>query len=160
LISGRGDVQASPNYFAMFSSTDVRGEYGYQGSNIAGVDGLYTAKYMQFYKVIPVVRLAEMYLTRGEANFRSGISVPSPVDDINIVRERSGASTLAVIPNANTFIAERFRELGFEGDRLWSLKRTQQNVGTFNYRAPELVLPIPQRETDVNKNLTQNPGYQ
>ncbi|HMF71908.1 MAG TPA: RagB/SusD family nutrient uptake outer membrane protein [Flavitalea sp.] len=160
LISGRGDVQANAAYFGMFPAGDVRGEYGYEGSNIAGVEGLYTAKWMQFYKVIPVVRLSEMYLTRGEANFRLGsVTGPPPVNDINAVRERAGASTLAVVTSADTFIAERFRELGFEGDRLWSLKRTKKAVGLLAYDSPKLVLPIPLRETDVNKNLLQNPTY-
>ncbi|MFM9020890.1 MAG: RagB/SusD family nutrient uptake outer membrane protein [Sediminibacterium sp.] len=27
------------------------------------------------------------------------------------------------------------------------------------WNSPRLVLPIPQRETDVNKNLVQNEGY-
>ena len=158
LISGRGDVQANTAYFGMFPAGDVRGEYGYEGSNIAGVEGLYTAKWMQFYKVIPVVRLAEMYLTRGEANLRLGTATGAdPVDDINEVRTRAGASPLAVVTSADTFIAERFRELGFEGDRLWSLKRTQKAVGAFAYNASKLVLPIPQREIDVNKNLKPNP---
>jgi hypothetical protein len=56
-------------------------------------------------------------------------------------------------------VDERFRELGFEGDRLWTLKRLQLNVGDYAYDDPKLVLPIPQREIDVNSNLTQNDGY-
>jgi len=101
-----------------------------------------------------------MYLTRGEANYRLGtVGSASPLEDINIIRERAGASPLAVITSADAFVNERFRELGFEGDRLWTLKRTRKLVGTIAYDSPVLVLPIPQRETDVNKNLIQNPGY-
>jgi starch-binding outer membrane protein, SusD/RagB family len=160
LISGRGDAQASENYFDFFEPTDTRGGFWYEGYNIAGVDGLYTAKWGQFYKAIPVIRLSEMYLTRGEANYRLGTAVgASPIDDINTVRERAGASPLAVITNVDRFVEERFLELGFEGDRLWTLKRTRKKVGALDYDNVKLVLPIPQRETDVNKNLQQNPGY-
>jgi hypothetical protein len=162
LISGRGDVQAHTNYLSLFGLTDARGDFFYDGANIAGVPGIYTGKYQQFYKALPVVRLSEMYLTRGEANYRlaaAPIGGIPPLEDINTVRERAGATLLAVVTSADVFVDERFRELGFEGDRLWTLKRTRKAVGTFPYDAPKLVLPIPQRETDVNKNLVQNPTY-
>ena len=61
---------------------------------------------------------------------------------------------------------ERFRELAFEGDRLWTLKRVQNKdshghpyVEGFQYDDGFLLLPIPQREIDVNKNLEQNDAY-
>lgn len=158
---GRGDAQVPLNYFLdNFEITDIRGEYGYGGNSIGGSPGYYTGKFMEIYKAIPVVRLAEMYLTRGEANLRKG-GAPigaDPLDDINTVRERSGASLLGVVTAAD-FIEERFRELAFEGDRLWTLKRTQQNIDGRPYNHQKLILPVPQREIDVNGNLDQNPGY-
>jgi starch-binding outer membrane protein, SusD/RagB family len=160
---GRGDASVSDAYFfgGLFEAGDERGEFGYFGTGISG-DGNYTAKFMDIYKAIPVVRLAEMYLTRGEANLRKG-GAPTggvdPLDDINIVRERSGASTLGVVTAAD-FVDERFRELAFEGDRLWTLKRTLSNVDNRPYNDGRLILPIPQREIDVNKNLEQNAAYQ
>ncbi|MHA4843340.1 RagB/SusD family nutrient uptake outer membrane protein [Flavitalea antarctica] len=166
LISGRGDVQVSTAYPGLFGLTDVRGDFFYEGANIAGVSGIYTGKYQQFYKALPVVRFSEMFLTRGEANYRlagAPIGGVSPLTDINTVRDRAGASPLLTITSADAFVDERFRELGFEGDRLWTLKRTRKSLTTNNvtytYDHPKLVLPIPQRETDVNKNLVQNPTY-
>jgi starch-binding outer membrane protein, SusD/RagB family len=162
LISGRGDVQASANYISQFQTTDARRFFFYNGANIAGVPGIYTGKWQQFYKAIPVVRLSDMILTRGEANFRlagAPIGGVPPLEDLNWVRERAGASPLLIVNSADAFVDERFRELGFEGDRLWTLKRTKKAVGIYAYDDPKLVLPIPQRETDVNKNLVQNPGY-
>jgi starch-binding outer membrane protein, SusD/RagB family len=160
---GRGDAQVPISYFTggNFEPADERGGFGYNGVSIGGTPGVYTAKFMDIYKAIPVVRLAEMYLTRGEANLRKG-GAPiggTPLDDINIVRERSGASTLVAVTAAD-FVAERFRELAFEGDRLWTLKRTQSNIDGRPYNDNKLILPIPQREIDVNKNLVQNAGYQ
>lgn len=159
---GRGDAQVDPNYFFYFDDpNDFRGNYFSDGYSISGINGIYALKWLTFYRVIPVVRLAEMYLTRGEANLRKGgspIGGNTPLEDINIVRERSNAGDLNTVTGLD-FVDERFRELGFEGDRLWTLKRLQLDVGGFAYDDPKLVLPIPQREIDVNSNLTQNEGY-
>jgi hypothetical protein len=159
---GRGDAQADPNYFGHFDDVnDFRRGYFSGGYSISGVGGIYTLKWLTFYRVVPVIRLAEMYLTRGEANFLKGgapIGGVSPLQDINTVRERSNAKDLSHVTE-QSFVEERFRELGFEGDRLWTLKRLKMNVGDYSYDDPRLVLPIPQREIDVNENLTQNEGY-
>ena len=160
-FGGRGDVQVDPGYFDYFTGSDVRQAFVYDGYSINGNGGTYTLKWSEFYRVIPVVRLAEMYLTRGEANLRKGgdpIGDATPPEDINTVRERSGAGPLASV-SGDDFVDERFRELGFEGDRLWTLKRLQLDVDGFSYDYPKLILPIPQREIDVNSNLVQNDGY-
>jgi starch-binding outer membrane protein, SusD/RagB family len=159
---GRGDAQVPLSYFTGngFDATDIRGGFGYNGESIAGQPGIYTAKWEEIYRDIPVVRLAEMYLTRGEANVRKG-GAPigdDPLNDINAVRDRAGALPLVAV-TADDFIAERFRELAFEGDRVWTLKRAQMTIDGRPYNDPKLVLPIPQREIDVNKNLVQNPTY-
>jgi hypothetical protein len=102
-----------------------------------------------------------MYLIRGEANLHLGgapIGGSTPVQDYNVVRRRSHASPQAVI-TINDFVEERFREFGFEGDRLFTLKRLQMDVDNMPYDDNKLVLPIPQTELDVNSNLVQNPGY-
>ncbi len=158
--SGRGDAQVDVGYFNHFDDpNDVRGNFFYNGVSIAGFDGIYPGKWAAFYKVIPVIRLAEMYLTRGEANLHRGVALGArPVQDYNTVRRRANA-TAATVVTINDFIEERFRELGFEGDRLWTLKRLQQDVGNLSYDDDKLVLPIPQRELDVNINLLQNHGY-
>lgn len=159
---GRGDAQVDQGYFNIFDDpSDTRSNFFTYGISISGFDGYYTNKWIQAYKYIPVVRLAEMYLTRGEANLRKGgtpIGDASPLDDINIVRERSNAEPLESV-TGNDFVDERFRELAFEGDRLYTLKRLQKDVDGLPYNAEKLILPIPQRETDVNANLEQNPGY-
>ncbi|HEY6976947.1 MAG TPA: RagB/SusD family nutrient uptake outer membrane protein [Chitinophagaceae bacterium] len=159
---GRGDAQVDPGYSSVFDDPDDRrGSFFTYGVGIGGSDGDYPNKWLQFYKYIPVVRLAEMYLTRGEANLRKGgtpIGGATPAEDINIVRERANASPLSGVTGTD-FVEERFRELAFEGDRLWTLKRLKLDVDGNPFNDDKLVLPIPQRETDVNSNLTQNPGY-
>ncbi len=158
---GRGDAQVDPNYKSFFGNGDFRKTFTQSGSNIGGFSGKYTLKWADFYKAIPVIRLAEMYLTRGEANLRKGgapIGGVNPLDDINTVRLRSGATSFGSV-SGNDFVDERMRELGFEGDRLWTLKRLQMDVSGLAYTDNKLVLPIPQREIEVNSNLVQNPGY-
>lgn len=157
--AGRGDVQVNPSYLDYFLENDVRGTFFYDGSSISGISGIYTTKWKKFYKTIPVIRLSEMYLTRGEANLKAGTSIgATPLDDINIVRGRAGTDELNSVTE-NDFIDERFRELGFEGDRLWTLKRLKKNIDGYPYNHKKLVLPIPQREIDANPYLIQNEGY-
>lgn len=159
---GRGDAQMDPGYFSLFDSeNDQRYNFYVEGIGLAGMPGYYTGKWLKFYKYIPVVRLAEMYLTRGEANLRKGgapVGDVNPLDDINIVRERSGADALETV-TAQDFVDERFRELAFEGDRVWTLKRLRMNIDGREFNSSKLVLPIPQAEIDVNANLQQNEGY-
>ena len=50
-------------------------------------------------------------------------------------------------------------ELAFEGHNLHEAKRLQVSVGSFAWNSPKLIMPIPQREMDVNKQLVQNAGY-
>ncbi len=127
-----------------------------------GSGSYYTSKWGDAKVNIPVVRLAEMYLTRAEANFESGVAQVgpnTPTDDINIIRERAGLSDLALV-DRDVIRKERYLELCWEGFTLHDLRRWKQNITpTIPYNASRLVLPIPQREIDVNNLLVQNPGY-
>ncbi|MGO4294648.1 RagB/SusD family nutrient uptake outer membrane protein [Chitinophaga sp. RAB17] len=156
---GRGDINVTLSSLP-YEAGDDRKSFSYEGEGIAGNEGDYTGKWKLQYKVYTVVRLAEMLLTRAEANLRAGTTVGNvpPLDDVNAVRRRSHASILTAV-TPDIVVAERIRELAFEGDKLWTYKRLKKNVGPLTYQDDKLVLPIPQRETDVNKKLTQNPGY-
>ncbi|MDH3710949.1 MAG: RagB/SusD family nutrient uptake outer membrane protein [Cyclobacteriaceae bacterium] len=150
-----GDIDVLPAHLDLYEAGDARLDLFY-----TGIDGLpKTGKWAVDGANIPVVRLAEMYLTRAEANFRAGTAVGAdPLDDINLIRGRVGLTALAVL-TLDDIMVERRKELAFEGQRLHDLKRTQQTVSGSPYNADELVFPIPQREIDVNSNLEQNPGY-
>ncbi|MGI4759099.1 MAG: RagB/SusD family nutrient uptake outer membrane protein [Janthinobacterium lividum] len=122
-------------------------------------NGTLTTKFDQVYGNIHEMRLAEMYLTRAEGNFRAGTKVgAAPVDDINVILERAKLPPVASVTLAD-ILAQRHLELAFEGFYLHDLKRNALPVGTLAYTSPRLVFPIPQREIDVNSNLTQNAGY-
>jgi hypothetical protein len=110
---------------------------------------------------VNLIRLAEMYLTRAEANFRLGEIVgDTPLNDINRVRDRVELDPLLITElDLDAILQERKLELMFEGNLLHDIKRTQRNVGARTYDDPKLVLPIPRRDIDVNPNLCQNPTY-
>lgn len=153
-FQGRGDIRIQAKHLALYGATDSRGAFFVRASN-----NNFTAKFLDQYGDVPVVRLAEMYLIRAEANQNLGTSVgATPLSDINLVRSRAEATTLTSV-NLNTIIAERKLELAFEGQQVHDAKRLKRSIGTFAFNDNKLVIPIPQREIDTNKALVQNPGY-
>jgi hypothetical protein len=156
-VGGRGDIMADSAYFTYFDDpNDFRQTYFTKGTSIAGKKGTYPNKWQKFYSTIPIIRLADMYLIRGESDLQLGQGDPDA--DINIVRERAKAGPLAGATQQD-FVDERFREFGFEGDRFFTLKRLKMDVDGLSYNDPTLILPIPQSEITVNSNLKQNDGY-
>jgi starch-binding outer membrane protein, SusD/RagB family len=152
--AGRGDIRIQPAFIALYNAADDRGKFFTRvGANT------FTNKFLDRFGDVPVVRLAEMYLTRAEANFRLGTTVgAAPLADINIIRARANAPALTAVTLAD-ILRERRLELAFEGHAIHDVKRTGGTVGTLPFSSPKLILPVPQRERDVNTNLTQNDGY-
>ncbi|QDK78144.1 RagB/SusD family nutrient uptake outer membrane protein [Spirosoma sp. KCTC 42546] len=154
LNQGRGDVRVQTKFRQLYATGDVRGTF----FNTAG-QNTFTSKFNDQYGDVPVVRLAEMYLVRAEANLRLGTTTgATPLADVNLIRARAKAAPLTTVDLA-AILLERRLELAFEGQQLPDIKRTAGTVGTVAYNANNLVLPIPQREIDTNKKLVQNPGY-
>lgn len=153
--SGRADCKITNGHLAKYEEGDVRGTF------FVTVGGRnYTQKHLDLYGNVLVVRLAEMYLTRAEANFVLSTSEGAdPVDDVNAIRERAGLDPLASISDVETIWNERYLELAFEGSHLHDAKRTRGSVSGVAWDDERLILPIPQREMDTNKNLVQNDGY-
>jgi hypothetical protein len=153
-FQGRGDIRVQAKHLALFTADDKRGSFFVRASN-----NNFTAKFINQYGDVPVVRLAEMYLIRAEANQRLNTTTgASPLEDLNTVRTRSGAAALTEATLAN-ILTERRLELAFEGQLIHDSKRIKKNVGTLAFSDNKLVLPIPQREIDTNKSLVQNAGY-
>ena len=151
--AGRSDCKIKAAHIAMYEAGDKRNYFVLSGGNY------YTMKHLDRFGDVPVIRLAEMYLTRAEANFRNSTSVgAAPLTDVNIIRARAGLQPLAALTLA-AITKERKLELAFEGHTIPDAKRLQQSVGTFAWNSPKLIMPIPQREMDVNKKLVQNTGY-
>jgi hypothetical protein len=144
------------------ASADVRRSYFTSASGRR-----LTNKHLDRFGHVPVMRLAEAYLTRAEANFRLGTSVgATPLNDVNRIRNRAGLANKATIATVDEILLERDLELAFEGHFMHDNKRNGKSApggvgGTTSvpFNNFKLIFPIPQRETDVNKNLVQNAGY-
>jgi starch-binding outer membrane protein, SusD/RagB family len=181
---GRGDVYASQAFFSRFEEGDLRAQITDNPGigSIADVPTMFyigvgtdsgnpmTSKWGRYDANIPVIRLAEMILTRAEANFRNGTAIgAAPLDDISAIRNRAQAGEVWTSLDLDKIRAERFRELAFEGHALHDLRRFRGSVvapsgsphvgETIQWNDGRLVLPIPQREIDVNPNLVQNTAY-
>jgi len=140
-------------------------------------DGTLPADYNSAYACtnFPIFRLADAYLMRAEAEYRTG-DMADAVNDINIVRERafggtSGDITAAQL-NDQFLLNELGREFYYEGHRRTDLIRFGQFTnGTYNWQwkggaqdgiatdSHLNLFPIPGDEVSSNPNIHQNPGY-
>lgn len=160
--AGRGDLSAETPWVNLHEADDVRRNYYQAGSSGRRL----TRKHLDRFGHVPVIRLAEMYLTRAEANLRLDTSVgDSPIDDINVIRARAGLDDLQSI-DLDQILRERWLELAYEGHLLHDTKRTRGTAagsnntnGAVAWNSERLIFPIPEREMDVNENLVQNEGY-
>ncbi len=157
--NGRADIDITDFHLNKYEANDDR-------LNLFYVDGgsVYTGKHENQYGNVTIVRLAEMYLNRAEANFRLQPAAPiggiTPEQDINRIRARVGLDPIdAADLTLDKIINERRLELAFEGQALADAKRLKRNVGATPWNSPKLVYPVPEREIIVNENLEQNEGY-
>ncbi|APZ45493.1 RagB/SusD family nutrient uptake outer membrane protein [Polaribacter reichenbachii] len=132
----------------------------------------------------PYIRYADVLLLYAEALNGQGKLTQSVLDmTVNRLRGRARAVDGAVADmvlgsqqeNADELLAERRRELCFEGWRRFDLvrygkyKETILNINEagwwnagnpgVNYEDHEIRWPIPDSEMQLNPNLVQNPGY-
>lgn len=150
-FGGRGDIYIEPAHFALYEVGDERLDLFYDGER--------TGKWNNQFGNVNIIRLAEMYLTRAEANLQAGTTVgDTPLNDVNTIRNRVGLIDLGSV-TISDILNERHLELAFEGHLIHDLKRTQRSVGTLAFDAPELIFPIPNREIQINPDLEQNEGY-
>jgi starch-binding outer membrane protein, SusD/RagB family len=160
------DRDNDARYFAFFSSdgADTSIVYKYPGSSL----GPQTND-------LKLIRVAEMYLIRAEANAEND-QLSAAADDINLLRRNRiygyadvtfGSKDAAI----DAIMNERFKELCYEGFRFFDLKRRSMDIQRdpsdvqstdwlslpgSDYR---IALPIPQDEIFANPNIIQNPGY-
>ena len=150
-----GDIEILSGHLNLYSSGDDRLDLFYQDNG--GVT--YSGKWTNLFGNVGIIRLAEMYLIRAEANQRLGTAVgATPLEDYNAVHTRAGLPAASAV-TLDDILLERRLELAHEGHKIHDVKRLKQNVGAFAYDDPKLVFPIPLREINANPNLTQNTGY-
>ena len=117
-------------------------------------------------------RLADVKLMYAEALLRgaTGGTSGTALQQVNQVRVRSGAAPLASV-SVDDILAERGRELYWEGHRRTDLIRFGRYVSGYNWPFKggvqagkdiepfRSIFPIPSTERVLNTNLPQNPGY-
>lgn len=115
----------------------------------------------------PVLRYSDVLLMCAEASAQIN-EFTDANKYLNMVRNRAGLSDLN-ITNVNDFVAlvlsERYKEFACEGQRWFDLVRTNQLASKvkaakgINPGEKFNLFPIPLRERDLNRNLSQNQGY-
>jgi len=164
-LGGRKEVSPVDNFEDIYTTGDIRKAVTIKTAS----DGKYCGKYLDISggsDNVYVLRLAEMYLIRAEANnlLNMGASVVLP--DIEIIRTRAGITIpLTVSTQAELAIAieaERHFELAFEGHRWPDIVRTNRaiDVKPTVTSTNQYLFPIPLSEMLTNNLIgNQNPGY-
>lgn len=115
---------------------------------------------------LPVFRLAEVYLIRAEAYFRTGATALGIRDMQALLEARTGEEITITELDESVILTERFKELAFEGHRYFDLKRLGQPLERNTedlaaatdskqllFGSPLYQLPIPLKEVQSNPNL-------
>lgn len=123
-----------------------------------------------------VLRLAEQYLIRAEANTRLG-QTQAAIDDLNVVRARVALfalpASLSQQQCMNAVEQERRVELFTEWAHRWfdlkrwpgisnpNLTRADEVLGAIkpDWQPTDQWYPVPRSELQLNAFLVQNPGY-
>lgn len=164
-LNGRREVGPSESLLAAYETNDSR----YEASiTFAGTEA-YAIKYDDLSigaDNVIVIRLAEMYLIRAEANANLIGDIDAIKSDINVLRQRANLTST----NANTIAQlqiaiekERRVEFAFEGQRWFDLVRTGRAIAVLPNlnNNNQTLFPIPSSEiqTNTNPGMIQNPGY-
>lgn len=162
---GRGDFKVLSAFTNEYPADDKRGKVDEPGSwYYTGIKRGDTTcgKWSAYGQNIPIIRMAEMYLTRAECNIRLGSSTgDTPENDLRKINniERTGVDYIAS-PSLDEVIQQRRLELAFEGLNIHDLRRLRKPTGSFNWNDDRLILPIPQREVDATGgSIEQNAAY-
>lgn len=124
----------------------------------------------------PVFRYADALLLMAECLVEQN-RAGEAATYVNRVRARAGLPAVSTTITADVVANERKHELAFENHRWFDLLRTGKAIETmtafgkyiktvdktvtdraYSIKAENLILPIPYRELQINKKLTQNPG--
>jgi hypothetical protein len=161
------DIRFSTFFLTSPSRTLIR-KYGVVITNPANGEN--------FQYDIKMMRTSELLLARAEANAELNNLTAANNDLAALRAARIDSYTHTPINDRaqliNAILEERFKELCYEGQRYFDLKRralpltralvdvvgvtalTELPVSNFRY-----ILPIPQQEIFANVNMQQNPGY-
>lgn len=119
---------------------------------------------------LPIIRYADILLSRAEALNELQGPTQEAVDLVNEIRERAGVPLLELADFGDKealrdhILQERNWEFFSEGKRRMDLVRQGKLIGNAQARGKNAqpyhaLYPIPQSEIEANPNLTQNEGY-
>jgi hypothetical protein len=104
---------------------------------------------------LPLMRIAEAYLTYAEAETRLNGQTADAASKINALRTRANAVDTQTNYTLKEILAEWSKEFWFEGRRRMDLIR----FGEYGVQAYRNIFPIPNNDLTNNPNLRQNEGY-
>jgi hypothetical protein len=177
--TGYGDLLVTNDLYNKYSATDVRRQVIVAPVR-AGVTVYVNNKYSNTGNAndkddTKVLRYADVLLLLAEAYARTS-DAPNALIRLNQVAQNRDASFAGFASAGqqliDDIIAERRKELAFEGDRFFDLQRINATINKVRRENPTVLItvapgdfrrifPIPQAEVDVNTTIRaqQNPGY-
>lgn len=180
---GDADIPTT-NLYGLYKANDKRRDVTFFTSLVGPTNGTtytFTPHFRKYYDPsvnpstgesginFPIIRFADVLLEYAEALNEKNGPVTEAYDAINKVRVRAGLAALTTGLTKDQFrdsvYHERRLEFVYEHQRWFDLVRTGRlvqslhAVGKTNATDKHYLYPIPQRELDLNSNLTQNPGW-
>lgn len=166
---------ASQDLLQLFETADIRKQLFLEKALPTLKDGefvnvnYYFTKKFQDNAGYSAFRISELYLIRAEASMELG-KTEAAIADINSIRTRANASLLKSTDDLEgALLNERRKELCFEGHLFFDLARRHKNVSrndgcislncSLTAPSPKFVLPIPEKNINLNSNLKQNESY-
>lgn len=149
LEGNNGDPLADPTVRET-QYAHIKQPYIWGDKYFRGPDGRYTN--------VPVMRLAEAYLTRSVLRLKKGDKTGA-LSDLNKIRIRAGLDALTAVTE-DDIQKERLKELAFEGDYFFYLQAMRKPIGVGDRVGSSVIEPpytgvywlIPQLELDMNNS--------
>lgn len=174
---GYGDMLCTDELYNLYAATDVRKALIIPGIR-GGAPALFVNKFpngkagLQNDDNTKILRLSEIYLIAAESEARAGTEVQALIY-LNTLMSKRDPSFVGYASTGNQLlediIAERRKELAFEGNRWQDLNRLKRDITRSNqypsaaqslpFSDTKRIFPIPRWEMDSNPNMVQNPGY-
>ncbi|MCU0389997.1 MAG: RagB/SusD family nutrient uptake outer membrane protein [Thermoflexibacter sp.] len=175
--TGNGFNRPTADMERAYEANDLRKEASlltsYRSATGATVNANYVVKFRQQGALagdsdvdFPILRYADVLLMYAESLNETGQTAEA-ANFLNQIRRRAGLTDRTGLGQTDMRLAleqERRVELAFENHRWFDLIRTDRFLTVLNGKglraqAFHQLYPIPQREMDLNKSLTQNQGY-
>lgn len=169
-----GDILCVPALYSLYSTADARRAL-FTAATRSGQNNTtyFSKKYPGVNADIKVIRYSDVLLILAEAYYNASDFTNANLYLNTVAQKRE--PTLTAYNHTGTqvledILNERRKELAFEGNRLYDLYRLQRTFTkvvdeltadniTVTPATTNMILPVPKAETDVNTNITQNPGY-